>query len=115
MNISTDYLKTFVALCESKSFSETSAIVHKSQSAVSAQIAKLEQEIGVKLIHGMSREFRLTEGGEVFLTYAKEILGKTDDLGASIRETVKRYIIHAHYQRCNVRSRLTKLKRSNTD
>jgi len=86
MNISTDYLKTFVALCESKSFSETSAIVHKSQSAVSAQIAKLEQEIGVKLIHRISREFRLTEGGELLLAYAKEILGKTDELRASIRE-----------------------------
>ncbi len=86
MNISTYYLKTFMVLCESKSFSETSAIVHKSQSGVSAQIAKLEQEIGVKLIHRVSREFGLAEGGEVLLAYAKEILSKTDELRASIRE-----------------------------
>jgi len=53
---------------------------------VSAQIAKLEEEIGVKPIHRVSGEFRLTEGGELFLAYAKEILGKTDVLRASIRE-----------------------------
>ena len=50
MDVSTDYLKTFVAVSECNSFSLAVSRVHKSQGAISTRIAKLEEQAGIKLI-----------------------------------------------------------------
>ena len=73
MDYSTDSLRTFVAVCEFKSFSLATSRVHKSQGAISAQVAKLEQQAGLKLIDRSQRPFRLTDGGELLLKFAKDI------------------------------------------
>ena len=57
MDVSTDFLRTFIAVYEYRSFSLATAKVHKSQGAISAQIAKLEEEAGSKLI---DRSLRIT-------------------------------------------------------
>ena len=77
MDISTESLRTFIAVCECKSFSLASARVHKSQAAISTQVAKLEEQAGSKFIDRSRRQFRLTEEGEFFLNFAQEILTKT--------------------------------------
>src|SRR5262245_39002072 len=77
MDISTESLRTFIAVCECKSFSLASARVHKSQVAISTQVAKLEEQAGSKFIDRSRRQFRLTEEGEFFLNFAQEILTKT--------------------------------------
>src|SRR4029453_8966359 len=69
-------LKTFVAV----SFSLAVSRVHESQGAISTQIAKLEEQAGIKLIDRSQRHFRLTEAGEIFLTFAKETLAKAQQL-----------------------------------
>jgi len=78
MDVSSDFLRTFIAVCDCKSFSLAAARVHKSQGAISAQIAKLEQQAGSKFIDRSQRQFRLTKEGELFLNFAQEIVGKTD-------------------------------------
>jgi DNA-binding transcriptional LysR family regulator len=78
MDISTDFLRTFIAVCECQSFSLATARVHKSQGAISAQIAKLEEQASSKFIDRSQRQFRLTKEGELFLNFAQEIVGKTD-------------------------------------
>jgi LysR family transcriptional regulator, transcriptional activator of the cysJI operon len=80
MDVSTDYLRTFVAVSECKGFSLAVARVHKSQGAISTQIAKLEEQAGIQLIQRSQRNFRLTEAGEVFLVFARETLAKTDEI-----------------------------------
>jgi len=77
MDVSTDFLRTFIAVCEFKSFSLATARVHKSQAAISTQIAKLEEQAGSKFIDRSHRQFRLTQEGELFLNFAREIVAKT--------------------------------------
>jgi len=80
MDLSTDYLRTFVAVSECKSFSLAVSRVHKSQGAISTQIAKLEEQARIQLIDRSQRQFRLTEAGELFLVFARETLAKADEL-----------------------------------
>ena len=84
MDLSTDFLRTFTTLANCKSFSIASGKLHKSQSATSAQIAKLEEQAGLKLIDRSQRPLKLTEAGEVFLGYAKEIITRIDELSHSL-------------------------------
>ena len=85
MDLSTDFLRTFIAVCECKSFSLAAARVHKSQGAISAQIAKLEEQAGSKFIDRSQRQFRLTEEGELFLKFAHEMVAKTDATQQSLQ------------------------------
>ena len=85
MDLSTDFLRTFTTLANCKSFSIASGKLHKSQSATSAQIAKLEDQAGLKLIDRSQRPLKLTEAGEVFLGYAKQIISRVDELSHSLR------------------------------
>jgi DNA-binding transcriptional LysR family regulator len=85
MDLSTDFLRTFTALANCRSFSLASGKLHKSQSATSTQIAKLEEQAGLKLIDRSQRPLKLTEAGEVFLGYAKEIIHRVDELSHSLR------------------------------
>ena len=96
MDFSTDYLKTFVAVSECKSFSLAGARVHKSQGAISTQIAKLEEQARIQLIDRSQRQFRLTEAGELFLVFARETLAKAkevkrifEELNSGIKGEVK--------------------------
>ena len=86
MDVSTDHLKTFVAVSECKSFSLAASRVHKSQGAISAQIAKLEEQARIKLIDRSQRNFKLTEAGEVFLVFARDTLAKADEVGKLFEE-----------------------------
>src|SRR5215510_15358774 len=85
MDLSTDFLRTFIAVCECKSFSLAAARVHKSQGAISAQIAKLEEQAGSTFIDRSQRQFRLTKEGELFLNFAQEIVAKTDTTKQSLQ------------------------------
>ena len=85
MDVSTDFLRTFIAVCEFKSFSLATARVHKSQAAISTQIARLEEQAGSKFIDRSQRQFRLTQEGELFLNFAREIVAKTNAAQQSIQ------------------------------
>jgi len=85
MDVSTDFLRTFIAVCEFKSFSLATARVHKSQAAISTQIARLEEQAGSKFIDRSQRRFRLTQEGELFLNFAREIVAKTNAAQQSIQ------------------------------
>lgn len=86
MDVSTDFLRTFIAACECKSFSHATAVVHKTQGAISAQIAKLEEQTGGKLLDRSQRPLRLTEAGILFFKFAKEIIEKIDEVNRSLQE-----------------------------
>lgn len=66
-------LECFIAVSETGSFTRAADKVARTQSAVSQQITKLENQIG-KLLFTRSRQLSLTSDGEVFLTYAKKIV-----------------------------------------
>ncbi len=85
MDLSTDSLRTFITLATCKSFSIASGKLHKSQSATSTQVAKLEEQAGIKLIDRSQRPLKLTEAGEIFFGYAKEIIARVDELSHSLK------------------------------
>jgi len=70
----TGLLRTFVAVCEQGSFTKAAREVNLTQSAVSLHVKRLEDQVGSRLIVRNMRGVRLTEQGEVLLSYARRIL-----------------------------------------
>ncbi|NRA55809.1 MAG: LysR family transcriptional regulator [Gammaproteobacteria bacterium] len=69
-----DWLKCFVAIVDAGSLSNATMSVHRSQSAVSMQLKKLESAAGCQLLVRGSRHSELTSEGQKFLGYARRIL-----------------------------------------
>jgi DNA-binding transcriptional LysR family regulator len=68
-------LEYFVAVAEEANFTRAAERVHISQSGVSAQVRRLEQELGATLIDRSGRTATLTAAGEAALDHAREVLG----------------------------------------
>ncbi len=73
-DLQTDWLKCFVAVVDAGSLSGAAGEVHRSQSAVSMQLKKLENALGLRLIERGSRALALTHDGQTLLGYARRIL-----------------------------------------
>jgi DNA-binding transcriptional LysR family regulator len=69
-----DWLETFLAVVDRGGFTAASEQVHRSQSRVSAHIAALERELGVRLIDRTRRPAAVTTAGQVFARHAREIV-----------------------------------------
>jgi len=82
-----DQLRTFVAIAESRSFTRAADIVHKTQSAVSMQMRRLEERIGKPIFARDGRMSRLTEDGERLLGYARRMVRLSDETIAAFDET----------------------------
>lgn len=74
------------AVIENGNFYLAAEQCHVSQSAISQQIKKLEDELGVKLLERHNRTFSLTPAGEHFYRKSLVILG---DITQLVRETKK--------------------------
>lgn len=85
-------IEYFQAVIENGNFYEAAEQCHVSQSAISQQIKKLEEELDVKLLERHNRTFSLTPAGEHF--YRKSLV-ITGDIRQMIRET-KRIAANDH-------------------
>lgn len=70
----TDLLKAFVAVAETEGFSSAGKLLHRTQSAISLQIKRLEDRVGDPLFKRNSRNVVLTAAGGRLLPYARHIL-----------------------------------------
>jgi LysR family transcriptional repressor of citA len=70
----TEYLKTFLTLAENGNFSETAKRHYVVQSAISARIRELENEVGQKIFIRNHNHAELTPAGKILLDYAKRII-----------------------------------------
>ena len=77
-------IEYFQSVIENGNFYEAAEQCHVSQSAISQQIKKLEDELDVKLLDRHNRTFSLTPAGEHF--YRKSLV-ITGDIAHMIRET----------------------------
>ncbi|MFC5050500.1 LysR family transcriptional regulator [Rubritalea spongiae] len=77
-------LRTFIAIVEEGGFSAASKRIHRTQSAISLQIAKLEDRLGTKLLERNSRSVSLTSSGETFISYARRILELADEAALAV-------------------------------
>jgi DNA-binding transcriptional LysR family regulator len=73
MNIDTIALQCFIAVAETGSFTKAADRVGRTQSAVSQQVAKLENLLG-KTLFVRGKTFSLTPDGEIFFGYARQIV-----------------------------------------
>ena len=80
-------LRTFIALSETKNFTRAADRVNRSQSAVSMQIAKLEELLDCSLFERDKRNVRLTADGEKLRAYASQLINLSDNLFNLFRES----------------------------
>ena len=71
-------LRYFVKVAELRSFSEASKALFIPQSTLSQQIKQLEEELGVELLVRDSRHVSMSDYGEQYLPYAKQVLKDVD-------------------------------------
>jgi DNA-binding transcriptional LysR family regulator len=74
-----DILKTFVAIAETGNFTTAAEVVFRTPSAVSMQIKKLEDLLGVSLFRRDARSVTLTHHGEMLLGFAKRLLALNNE------------------------------------
>ena len=72
--LDTDQLRSFLAIVDSGSFTKAAERVHKTQSAVSMHIRRLEEQLGCALFVKQGRGARLTDEGEKLIEFARRIV-----------------------------------------
>ncbi|MBY0273637.1 MAG: LysR family transcriptional regulator [Alphaproteobacteria bacterium] len=85
-HIDTLQIKSFIAIAEIGSFSHAGRSVGRTQSALSLQIKNLELELGCLLFNRTNRKITLTQEGEIFLGYAKQIIQLQREVYSRIKE-----------------------------
>ncbi len=83
-NLPTDLLRTFINVAELGGFSKAGSQIGRSQPAVSLQIKRLEEILDTRLIMRNGRQIKVTEKGEMLLSYARQILRLNDQAIASL-------------------------------
>lgn len=79
----------FVHAAETRSFSEAGRILGVSSSAVGKGIARLEERLGVRLLHRSTRSITLTAEGALFLERCRRILSEIEAAELELSETQK--------------------------
>jgi DNA-binding transcriptional LysR family regulator len=76
MNI--DHLRLFIRLASTHNISQAGAELGLSPAVASAHINKLEESVGVRLVHRTTRKVSLTQEGEAFLPQAENVVDAVD-------------------------------------
>jgi DNA-binding transcriptional LysR family regulator len=69
-----------MAVAQTRHFTRASEQMYVSQSALSQQITKLENDMGVTLINRLSHPIELTKAGEEFAKYGADVLTAVENL-----------------------------------
>ena len=79
-------LRYFVEVAEREHISEAAEHLHVAQSAISRQIANLEEELGTPLFERIGRNVKLTPIGKIFLEHAITALKAIDFAAKQVEE-----------------------------
>ncbi|MFD2166142.1 LysR family transcriptional regulator [Thalassotalea euphylliae] len=82
MNI--EHLKLFARVARTNNISLAGNEQGLSPAVASAYISKLEQGLGVRLVHRTTRKVSLTADGKAFLPHAEEVLMRVENARASV-------------------------------
>jgi DNA-binding transcriptional LysR family regulator len=79
-------LAYFVAVAETRHFTQAAAQMRVAQPSLSQQVRALERDVGAPLFHRIRSNVTLTEAGETLLPIARRILAETEAAYLAIRE-----------------------------
>jgi len=85
LNLDLDVLRSFVTGLELGSFAKAADRLGRSTSALSAQLKKLEDQVGTPVLRKSGRGLALTPTGEVVLSYARRLLELNDEAVVAVR------------------------------
>lgn len=93
-NLDLDLLRTLATGMELGSFARAATRLGRTQSAISLQLRRLEDQVGRKLVRRQGRNLALTPAGETMLGYAHRLLALNDEAlssvtGAAVAGTVR--------------------------
>jgi len=80
------HLRTIVAVAQHRSLTKAAEELFLTQSAVSQQIRRLEEELGVSVFSRTSRRVEPTAEGLVILGYAQRVLAEVDGMHGELEE-----------------------------
>lgn len=84
--INLHHLRIFYTVATSESFSRAAEKLEVSQPAVSMQVRKLEEALGVSLVQQVGRQLYLTEGGQILSEYAARIFNLVREAEEALAE-----------------------------
>ncbi|PJF09430.1 LysR family transcriptional regulator [Pseudorhodobacter sp. MZDSW-24AT] len=79
-NLDLTALRSFVAVADAGGVTRASGFLNLTQSAVSMQIKRLEEMLGVEVLDRSGRQVALTAAGEQLLGYARRMLALNDEV-----------------------------------
>lgn len=79
-----ELLRSFVTVAETGSFTHAAELLNSTQSTVSAQIRRLEVQVGKPVFARSTRHVTLAPAGEILLGYARTILHLNEDARARL-------------------------------
>src|ERR1700716_3502769 len=74
-----ELLRSFVSVVDSGGFTRAGERVHRTQSTVSQQIKRLEDDVGQPLLNRNAKDVTPTEAGERLLSYARRLLSLAEE------------------------------------
>jgi DNA-binding transcriptional LysR family regulator len=77
-------MRAFACVVERQSFSAAAASLGLTPSAVSKLVSRLEDRLGVRLLHRTTRRLGLTAEGEVYFARARQILADIEEAEAEV-------------------------------
>ena len=85
-NLDITTLRSFVAVADAGGVTRAAGFLHLTQSAVSMQLKRLEELLGLELLDRSGRTIALTASGEQMLTYARRMVALNDELIARLTD-----------------------------
>ncbi|HGG04241.1 MAG TPA: LysR family transcriptional regulator [Aliiroseovarius sp.] len=87
-NLDVTTLRSFVAVAQSGGVTRAAGFLNLTQSAVSMQLKRLEDLLGVSLLDRRNRTVALTPAGEQFLVYARRMVDLNDEAFAKLTDQI---------------------------
>lgn len=85
-NLDVTTLRSFVTVAETGGVTRAAGFLHLTQSAVSMQLKRLEEVMGLDLLDRSGRSVALTASGEQLLVYARRIVSLNDEVIARLTD-----------------------------
>jgi DNA-binding transcriptional LysR family regulator len=80
-----DWLRAFVAVVDAGSLTAAAPLLHRSQSAVSMQLKKLEEALGRAVLSRGPRHLAMTPAGQELIGHARRLLAQHAEALAAVR------------------------------